>query len=405
MRDRPDVDVDPLLDAHLRRVLYEVAATIDPVSDTSSQIVRLVPSPMWERPPRRRRAIVAAAAIAGVAIGAGSMFVIEREQPGDVSVAVETLPPVTTLVPSDLIPLAEECQARVETFQAQVRDDFAQPAPPDPANATVLLFDTPAVSPDHTLIIAGESEFYLCDVSSPTLEPSVVNADPNVFRIPPVPPATTSDVQVVDRTSLTGADPYSGPGWVRLIGRAGPDVTSVELELPDGSTATGDIQNGWFVLEARLGDGVPDMQERVNWTTADGTEHSSRADLVDPPDQTEACAATPGCVTSEINSLLLTSQYEGLEDQAEILADLDVTDDEFFAARQRFADCVNASDYDITVIAHEDGSMALSGSDLDGASPDWEAQNNVQILCAAAHLDLVDKARSLLDAQQRITDN
>ena len=405
MRDRSDVDVDPLLDAHLRRALQEVASTIDPCADTSSQIVRLVPSRLRERPPRRRQALVAAAAIAGVAIGAGLMFVIVREQAGDASVAVEAQPYVATAVPSDLLPLAEECHAQVDSFQAEVGDEFAQPAPPDPVNATVMLFDTPAEPPDHTLIVVGESEFYLCDVSSSTVAASVVNEDPNVVRIPPVPPATTSDVQVADRTSYTGADPYHGPGWVRLIGRAGPDVTSVELELPDGSTATGDIQNGWFVLEARLGDGVPDMQERVNWTTADGTEHSSRADLVDPPDQTEACAATPGCVTSEINSLLLTAQHEGLEDQAEILADLDVTDDELFAARLRFADCVNASDYDITIIAQEDGSMEMMGSDLDGASPDWEAQNNVQIVCAAAHVDLVGQARSLLDAEQRITDD
>ena len=399
MNDRSDVEVDPVLDRHLRHTLREIAATIDAGDDRSGAVVRLIPRP--PEPPRSARPwfLGAVAAVAVLGTGAGLVVIVDRGD-GETTSAPSSLPVIAVV--GDVLPLAEECHSQVEGWYTEMGADIEQPPPPDPTEAMSLLFDTSSEPPDQTLIIVGDSAFYLCNVSTSAGEPSVANDDPNVFTLPAVLPNSGSDVQVVDRTSLTGVDPFHGPGWVRVIGRVGPDVTSVELELPDGSVTPGEIQEGWFVLEASLGAGVPDMQERVNWTTADGSRHSSRSDLLDPPDETEACAANPDCVTSEIDAMLREAQGQGFDDQAEILADLVVTDDELYAAQQRFAECVNATDFDITITVHEDGSMEFTGEDLNGDSPDWDDQNNVQLICAAAHLDLVDRARSLLRAQERV---
>jgi hypothetical protein len=405
MRDDVDVEVDPALDAHLRDTLRAVAATIEPAAESSSRVVHLVPSPGPPHRRHRRWTAVAAAATVGITSGAGLMFLVDRD-PDDASMAVDTQPPATVSVSAELSALAEQCESNVEASQVEIadHDPSPQPVPPDPADAAVLLFDTAAEPLEYTLIVVGDSEFYQCDVSSSTGQRAALLGDPNVITLPPTQPGP-DEVQIVHRTSMTGADPYHGPGWVRLIGRAGDDVERIAIELPDGSTVDGDIQAGWFVLEAPLGDGVRDGEERVNWSAAGGAEHSSRADLLDPPDRTEACAADPDCVSSEVNLLLQSAQSRRLDEQAGILADLDVTDEEYHTAQLRFADCINASDYGVTVTVSEDGSMNMSGSDLDSASPDWEAQNEVQSLCAAAHLELVDEARTLLDAQQRISDD
>lgn len=393
-----ELEIDPAFEAHLRRTLREVAAAVDDIDVSRRAVVRVLPVPSAPVRAARHRAIgwVAAAAVVGAATGAGIMTVIDRDPTMTDVAAVSTAP---TIPPADgeLFQLAVDCHDQVEALQSDIGDDVGQPPPPDPASAGVLLFETDR---NDRVLITDNATFYICSVVERNSAPTVRGDDFNVYLLPVRQPPSGGDVQVVNRTSLT-SDPSHGPGWVRVIGRAGPDVTTIELELADRSTIDGQIQAGWFVLEGDLGAGVRDRDERINWTTRDGDEHSSRADLLDPPDELEACAAISDCVTTKLADLRQSSQLNGLAGQAEILDDLDVTLDELVDARRAFADCVNMANAGITITVRGDGSMAVGTAGLDGAESREHAQN-VQTLCSAAHLDFVSEAYYLLDAQRRV---
>lgn len=392
-----DLDIDPALDAHLRRTLREVAGTVDSGDRADPNVVRLVPATPPSKP--RHWRWIAAAAVAGLASGAALMAVANRNDEPTAIAPASTIPQLTT--DGVLVRAAEDCRDQIVGFRAGMPSDFAQPSPPDPARSTLLSFNTDLRW--RTLLVLGSESYYVCDLTGPADQPTVAT-DYNVMGYPAVEPPGGSSVQVVNRTSMTGADPYHGPGWVAVIGRAGDGVESIELELPDGLITRGQIQDGWFVLGAPLADGERDGNERINWASTDGQHQSSRADLLDPPDQTEACAAFPDCVTTTLAGLLAEAEREGRVEQAVALEDLDVTLDELVAAQERFAECVNAADVGVTVTPGGDGSLSMGGTALASESPDWNAQNDVQQFCGVVYLDLVGEAFGLLRAADRVAE-
>lgn len=392
-----DLDIDPTLDAHLRRTLREVAATVDAGSPADPNVVRLVPTSPPSRP--RRWRWIAAAAVAGLASGAALMAVADRDDEPTAIAPTSTVPQIST--DGTLMRAADQCRDQIIALRTDMPSDFGQPLPEAPTDSTILAFDTELAW--RTLLVLGSESYYVCDLSGPTDRPTVTS-DYNVLTYPAAAQPTGGAVQVVDRTSMTGADPYHGPGWVTVIGRVGDGVESIELELPDGLITPGQIHDGWFVLGAPLAAGERDGDERVNWTDTAGERQSSRADLLDPPDQTEACAALPDCVTTSLAGLLAEAEREGRVEQAVALEDLDVTREELIAAQERFADCVNAADVGVTVRAGGDGSMEIGGPAVDHVSADWNAQNDVQQFCGVVYLDLVGEAFGLLRAQERVAE-
>ena len=394
-----DIDIDPAFAAHLQRTLRTVAATVEPARDAElGNVVRLVTTP----PPadRRRHAWswLGAAAVTGLVAGAGLMAVADRD-PENAQVPV-----ASTVAPGpDLAVLASVCERALGEMSTPVPDDWpAQPTPPELDSATLLLFDTEANPPHQILAVVGSTTGYTCEVNDNNAP--AVTSDGNTFEIEFAAGPGPGEVQVVSQSWYNENNQNVGPGWVYVIGRSGPEVTDVDVELPDGTVIAGEVQRGWFVVEGLVPSDVPIFEERLNWTIASGDRHSSRVDLLDPPDEAEVCAAAADCVNETL--IYLRSQAENLGDpeQAQALADLDVTTDERVAARQRFADCVNASPYDITVTVLGGDGMSVGGADMDAESPNWDAQNNVQILCGAAHSDLVDEAWNLLDAQRRVAE-
>jgi hypothetical protein len=307
----------------------------------------------------------------------------------------------TPVVEPDLEELGRACADNIAGQRAQFPVELRDygPSLPEPDGATVLLFDARAEQTPQVLLVIGESSFIVCQVD----HRSPLQADPNVYRLPVLGPEDDG-VLVVDRTSSTGTDPTHGPGWVRLIGRSGSDVVDVELEWTDGTIVPGHVQHGWFFIEGAIPPGVPDSDERLHWTVTNGDQHSGRADLLDAPHEVEACATSPGCVENRLSELLLQAERTGSDDQAAVLADMDVTTAERDAALQRFADCVNATPFDFTVTVVGDGVLEFGGPAMTRGSPEWTAQNNAQILCGAAHLDLVEEAHALLDAQRRVAE-
>jgi hypothetical protein len=314
-----------------------------------------------------------------------------------------TAPTSSALAAAELDRLANRCRLALDSLRGEIDEDFGQPPPPDPAASTALLFDTQAVPPHQILLVIGEAASYHCTVTGSGTLPTI-ESDGNVSALPVAPPPDTGHVQVAGQSWDTGVRADTGPGSVYVVGRVGPDVTSIELELPDGSIIDGEIQDGWFLIEGPIPDGVAAFEERLNWTTATGQQLSERADLLDPPTQVEACAELPDCVVTSLDVLRGEAEMYGLDAQAAILADLDVTTDELRAAREAFADCVNALPYDITVRI-DDEVVSIGGSDLDSASPEWDEVNDAQNACSATHLDLVSEASALLDAQRRVNES
>ncbi|CAN5725604.1 hypothetical protein BH24ACT5_BH24ACT5_04870 [soil metagenome] len=395
-----ELGLDPRFETHLRRTLRAVAETIDDGEVSTLAAVRVLPVPTApSQMPKRRAITVAAAAVALLgAAGTGAVIMAMADhQPAATDATPVSTEPSTPLTEDDMGRLAADCYDTVRTFHDQLPVGVNQPAPPEPATADVLYFQT---GRDDKILITDTHAFYVCTVLSHNGEPAIRGDDPNVVRLPAQRPHD-GEVQVVDRTSFTGADPTHGPGWVRVIGRVDPDVTGVALELPDGSTTTGQIHSGWFVLEGDLGAGVRDGDERINWTTRQGDDRSSRADLLDHPDEFEACAATPGCVAARL-ATLRQSAGSGWA-QAEILSDLDVTHDELVAALRAYADCVNAADVGVTISVADDATLTIarSASTEDTASSEVSEQT-VQAACSYVHLDLVREAHSLIDAQRRM---
>ena len=391
-----DLEIDPALDAHLRRTLHAVAATVLNTETASDNVVRLVTTPALSAP-RHRWAWLSAAAAAGMVAGAGLMAVADRDT-DTADVPTASTGPAVEADPT-LDALAQACAAdiaqQMAAFPYEIRESL--PALPNADTATVLLFDTQAAPPHQQLLVVGEASYIVCEVG----RSSAVAADVNVYQIPALAPENDG-VLVTDRTSWTGADPLHGPGWARVIGRVGSQVDAIDLEWTDGTIVSGQIQRGWFVIEGPIPPGVLDSDERLRWT-ADGVRQSSRADLLDAPDETEACAAMPGCVATRLNELHSPAQQSGLDEQAAILADGAVSDEEYDAALRRFAACFNAADTGATAVVHGGGNLAIGTSGIDDGA-ERAYMDAVHTLCSAAHLDLVDDAWTLLDAQRRVAD-
>lgn len=196
-----------------------------------------------------------------------------------------------------------------------------------------------------------------------------------------------SEGVVIDDQSWQANTPegVTGPGYYQATGHAGADVVEITLELGNGTSSTATLDNGHFYGKVIADDGVALFQERVTWTLQDGTTRSSRADLLDTVTPAEQCAATPGCIDARLGEL--QSRATGVE--AEVLADLIVTDVEYQAALQRVADCANEAGGNVTII----GLTIQVGGTTDQPTFDQ---------CQATNLAVIGDARDLINARDRL---
>lgn len=386
-----DLDIDPALDAHLRRTLREVAATVGAGEASDPTVVRLVPTTPPGRP--RHWRWIAAAAVTGLASGAALMAVATRnDQPGsDTSDA-------TAAVGPDLDKLGAECidaTNRVGTM-------YSIPEPvggseTESAQAMSMLFVTGF---DHDrLLVSASDVVYSCRVGVPGF--SVVSDQGAPVSL--LAGAPDGDDVVIDWRSGYGALGPDGPS-VEFFGRVGPDVTEVSIELDGSGIVAGTVHDGWFVIERPTSEDFTTGEPRLNWTNTEGVAQSAPVGLLDAPDPVELCAADADCVRSQLMQLREAARSLESPTQYDSLADLVITDEERMATTQAFAECVNAGPYDIVVVPLPDGAISTSGDDLSMDSPNWTAQNQLQESCRAEHMDLVDQAWSLLDATDRIAE-
>lgn len=375
-----DIEIDPTLDAHLRRTLHEMAATVGD-HDVTGNVVRLVTAPT---PSGRdsRWAWLGAAAAAGIVAGAGLLAVADH--PTD-QVAVPAASSVADGGPvPDMFGLTYGCAS---AHGRNVVGDF-------PVSAIVFA-PTGSASNGMVLVSAGDV-FFVCGISS--------DGDPVLTDHSFVGPIwgnapTSGAVQVLEVRADTSRSALVGPGRILVFGRAGVAVEGFELALADGTTSPAQLVGGWFVADARVPADVPMTEARLNWQTPSGTAATSRIDLLDDETDAEACARESGCVDNALARLLAEARDAGRIQQAAILADGEVTDSERVASLTRFADCFNAANTGATATVSGPGGVRIGTANLDDRDAS-ERVLGVDALCRAAHTQYVDDAWLLLNAQR-----
>lgn len=331
---------------------------------------------------------LAAACVVGVAVMA-----VTRESSGTGTAAspASTVPtdpaPPTTAAPTVASSVDPTSDWPASSVDACLRDTATYPAdfgaPPTVDDPTELI----ALDDGSGLVrvtVTGTEVTVACTVSREG--DRLVVADVSVGLTRPERPVDSDGVVVDDQSWMSNtAEGDTGPGWYEVSGRVGSEVTGVSIVLPDGSTAAVSLSEGNFYGRIDVASGVALFDEVLVWTLTDGSTRSSRSDLANEVSTEEVCASTDGCVEERIAQL--RSKASGVV--ADVLADGDVTEDEYRAALQRVADCANAAGGQVEVI----GSTLSVGGDT---------PSSVLDPCQAEHVAAIGEARALLDAQDRL---
>ena len=377
-----DIEITPTLDAHLRRTLREVAATVGH-RDVTGNVVRLVTAPT---PSGRdsRWAWLGAAAAAGIVAGAGLMAVADHDTD-------QTSVPAASSVAGggpepDTFGLTYGCAS---AHGRSVVVDYPV--------ATVVFAPTGSAPNGMVLVSAGDV-FFVCGISS---DGHAVLTDHSFLGAVWGNAPTAGSAQVLEVRADTSRSALVGPGRILLIGRAGAAVEGVELALSDGTTSPAQLVGGWFVADARVPADVPMTEARLNWQTHSGTASTSRIDLLDDETDADACARERSCVDAALTRLLVEARDAGRIEQAAILADGEVTDSERVASLKRFADCFNAANTGATATVSGPDGVRIGTANLDDRDAS-ERVLGVDALCRAAHTQYVDDAWLLLNAQRHV---
>lgn len=278
-----DLDVEPLLDIHLRRTLREVASTIpDGVAtweDAASRadVVRLATAAPSTRGSRRQWVWLGAAAAAGAVTGAGLMVIADRDA------GIGTVPAAATMPAAapdpDMFRLANGCAG------VHGRQQFGE-------SMSAVVFAPTESARNGTVLVSIGDTFFTCRVSADG--DAVWSDDSFVGEIEADPPGA-EEVQVLDVRSETSRSALVGPGRIRIAGRVGGAVESIEVVLPDGATSAGEVVSGWFVAEARVAPDVPMLDVRLEWRTRSGATSSGRVDQLGTEAAPESCADETDC--------------------------------------------------------------------------------------------------------------
>lgn len=377
-----DIEIDPTLDAHLRRTLREVAATVG-VREVSGNVVHLVTAPT---PSDRdtRWAWFGAAAAAMIVASAGLMAVANHDTD---QVAVPAASSVADGGPEpDMFGLTYGCAS---AHERSVIVDY-------PVSAVV--FAPTGSAPNGLVLVSVGDVFFVCGISPDG--DAVLTEHSFVGPIWGNAP-TAGSAQVLEVRADTSRSALLGPGRILVFGRAGAAVERVELALPDGTTSPAQLVGGWFVADARVPAEVPMTEAHLNWHTHSGTAATSRIDLLDHAADADACARESGCVDAALARLLGEARDAGRIEQADVLADGEVTNSERVASLTRFADCFNDANTGATATVSGPGGVRIGTANLDGRDAS-ERVRAVDALCRAAHTQYVDDAWLLPDAQRQV---
>ncbi len=196
-----------------------------------------------------------------------------------------------------------------------------------------------------------------------------------------LPLATTDDVTVEVAVTVAGHD-----GGTVVMGQAGPDIATIEVEASDGRHRAL-IDNGWWAtsIEVPEDPGVAFPAFVVRWTTTAGsTGEAPGLDLL-PPEPWRLCSQDAACRDRRLIELGQLAAGVDPNGQAVILADGVVTADEYRSALRAWGDCI-ADATGVAVTFDDDGRFTIGGSGLqiDAAFERCKADRIALVLEAAA---------------------
>ncbi|MFT3852440.1 MAG: hypothetical protein QM733_06865 [Ilumatobacteraceae bacterium] len=217
-------------------------------------------------------------AVAGLAAGsiAGLVAVTDLRGERPVTPAADT-----STMPSydpSVFPGSQACLNGMEQYRADIPPEMRAGAVlPDPEHASFVGFPEHGSDVQVRLLIFDGNAVVTCIVDRAASSDDVVQPD-SVGR-PGLQPVTPAREQVILVEAGGSSETLGvGPGNTLYIGRVGEDVASVQADLPDGTTVTGVLSDGWFMIDAPVADGVElHDSDLITWTLNDGETRSAPA--------------------------------------------------------------------------------------------------------------------------------
>jgi len=338
-----------------------------------------------------RRHVAGFTAAGLVAAGIAALVVVgnvrDRNDESNTTPANTSAPSATELDPTTFAGV-QVCAGALTQYSAP--EQLGDLPLPDPATAEILLLDIPGQPTRVRVLMVGNGGIYSCAVERGTDAGGRIVSDALTLAVPDREP--DAEGVVLDDLQISGGEAV-GPGSFIAVGRAGDHVASVGVDLPDGTSYAGALTSGRFVVEGAIPTGVPLFEQVVRWTLDNGEARSSRADLLDDDSgHLEECAAEPACV--EMRIIDLQTMAADWPEQAAILADGTVTEQEHAAANERFVACLVDAGIDAEV-------FGTGYAITDGPA---EHDRLVILGCGVQHLDLVDELFRLQDARRRVAE-
>lgn len=212
--------------------------------------------------------------------------------------------------------------------------------------------------------------------------PAIIPADTSAPASTELDPATFAGVQVC----ADALAEYSVPEQIGEFPLPDPATAEIRLlDIPGQPTRVRVLMVGNGAIYTCAVERGIDADDRI-------VSDSLSLAPTDEPSDVEECAAEPLCV--ETRMLELQQLAADWPEQAAILADGVVTEQEHAVANQRFVACLVEAGIDAEVMGR--GDVITDGP--------AEEDRTAVIGCGVAHLDLVDQLFRLHDAQRRLAD-
>ncbi|MCA5891786.1 hypothetical protein LEP48_00275 [Isoptericola sp. NEAU-Y5] len=212
------------------------------------------------RRPARTAVLTGAAAVAAVAVAVA--VVTSPEAPA----AYASWTPVPAVVPADAV---TDRVASCDTEAHVVDDAAAEPRVVDVAMTPVL---TEARGAYTYVVLAGDGVFGDCFVTTAAQGQDAVGSSTQPGT--PITEPGAREVTVLQAGTTSWSEGSTGDGAVTsAFGRAGTDVSAVELTLATGDTVEATVQDGWWAVWAP---GPSSIETDATVTFADGTTSAVR---------------------------------------------------------------------------------------------------------------------------------
>lgn len=290
---------------------------------------------------------------------------------------------------------SEACAAEFEALDdralAGAIEDSFDPRAETVERVVLALPDSPGAV---RVLLLGNESLVSCRVNRSSLTVADLGVGSRDWSQLPQP----DEILLVDQhwSSATESG-QTGPGDMGAVGLIGADVAAVWVGLPDGTALPALLDGkGWFAVDGQIPQDVPLFEETYYWRLTDGSIHSAPADTLDEESPDEQCAAIPGCIEQRVAELQAEAATEGLDRQADALADGLVDQTELRAGVDETVECLVAAGLDAETLDNGTGLFVNYGED------DPRDSLDIQQACSHRHSDLISELHRLREAEAQL---